>query len=250
MSSVFRYSERVVGRPPGIVRTLVYILDADLTDLRLMAQAIESHGMQPILFKSGQDYLAHPRTDALACLILDPLLPDADALDLLAQHSTGVGPPIVLVSSHEDMRYTVRAVKAGAIEFLRKPVDPDVLCAAVDLAIAEDVRARERNARKADLWRRYQLLTPREKQVLPLIVSGLRNKQAASVLGVAEVTVQVHRGQIMRKMAARSFADLIRMAGGIGIPLYVGPTPRAGVESIQSATNPYAHHNSNAHAQR
>jgi FixJ family two-component response regulator len=250
MSSVFRYSEGMVGKAPGMVRTLVYILDADLIDRRLMAQAIEAHGMQPVLFESGQDYLDHPRTDALACLILDPLLPDADALDLLAQHSAGVGPPIVLVSSKADMRYTVRAVKAGAIEFLRKPVDADVLCAAVDLAIAEDVRARARNARTSDLHRRYQLLTPREKQVFPLIVSGLRNKQTASLLGVAEVTVQVHRGQIMRKMAAHSFADLIRMAGGIGIPLYVGPTARADVESIQSATSLYAHHDSNVHAQR
>jgi FixJ family two-component response regulator len=231
-----------------MVRTLVYILDDDRTNLRSMSQAVESHGMQPVLFESGQDYLAHPKADAPGCLILDALLPDVDALDLLAQHSAGVGPPIVLISSHADMRYTVRAVKAGAIEFLRKPVGPDVLCAAVDLAIAEDARARERNARTADLRRRYQLLTPREKQVIPLIVSGLRNKQAASVLGVAEVTVQVHRGQIMRKMAARSFADLIRMAGGIGIPLYVGPTPRANVESIQPATSLYAHHDSNAHA--
>jgi FixJ family two-component response regulator len=197
---------------------LVYIIDDDLIYLRLMAQAIESHGMHAVLFDSGHDYLAYRRSDALACLILNPQIPDADALDLLAQHSAGMGPPVVLISSDADMGYTVRAVKAGAVEFLRKPADPDVLCAAVDLAIAEDARARERNAKIADLRRRYQLLTPREQQVLPLVVSGLRNKQAASILGVTEVTVQVHRGQIMRKMAAQTFADLVRMAGGIAWP--------------------------------
>jgi FixJ family two-component response regulator len=235
------------AKPPGMGRPVVYILDNDPACSRSMAQTVESHGMHAVLFVSGRDYLAHPRPDALACLILDPQLPDADALDLLAQHSAGVGPPIVLVSSDADMRYTVRAVKAGAVEFLRKPVDPDVLCAAVDLAIAEEAQACERNARTADLRRRHGHLTPRERQVLPLIVSGLRNKQAASILGVTEVTVQVHRGQIMRKMAARSFADLVRMASGIGVPLYVGQALRANLESIGPGTGLYVHRDSDAH---
>jgi FixJ family two-component response regulator len=221
MYGVSRYSECVGSIPPEMERPVVYIIDNNPTYLRLMGQAVDSHGMHAVLFDCGRDYLAYPRADAIACLILDPQLPDVDAFDLLAKAAAGIGPPIILVSSNSDMPYAVRAIKAGAIEFLSRPVDPAILCAAVDLAIAEDARARERNDRCADLWRRYQLLTPRERQVLPLIISGLRNKQAASVLGVTEVTVQVHRGQVMRKMSAHSFADLVRMAGGIGIPLYV-----------------------------
>jgi FixJ family two-component response regulator len=205
----------------GTSRPVVYLLDSDATAQRSMAQIIESRGMRAIQFDSASAYLAHTRTDATACLIVDPKLPDIHGLDLQQQLSGGRGPPMIFVSGCHDIRCTVLAVKGGAIEFLPKPLDADALLAAIDLALAEDVRTRERHARSATLRWRYDLLTARERQVLPLIVSGLRNKQAASILGIAEVTLQAHRGQIMRKMAARSFADLVRMAGLLNIPWFV-----------------------------
>jgi FixJ family two-component response regulator len=150
-------------------------------------------------------------------------------------------PPIIFVSDTGDIRYTVRAIKRGAVDFLPKPVEPDALVAAIELAITEGARSRERNARATMLAGRYRLLSRRERQVFSLIVSGLRNKQAAWHLGITKVTLQVHRGRIMRKMAAASFADLVRMASLLEIPLFIsspGPSPQdaIGIRSAWSAS--------------
>jgi FixJ family two-component response regulator len=130
-----------------------------------------------------------------------PLL-DTNALDLQEHLKRQAAPPIIVISNHNDIPCTVRAIKAGAVEFLTKPIDPGALMSAIELAFAEDQRSRERNARTATLHQRFCKLTPREREVFSLVVSGLRNKQAAWALGISEITLQIHRTHIMRKMAA------------------------------------------------
>ena len=151
--------------------------------------------------------------DSPACLVLDLQLPDISGLDLQRELAEAGGPPIVFISGHGDIPTSVRAMKAGAIEFLPKPFSDQELLAAIDSAIAKDQEARRSRADLAELRKSYARLSPRERDVLPLIVAGLTNKHTAARLGVAEITVQVHRAQIMRKMAAPSLPDLVRMAG-------------------------------------
>ena len=127
------------------------------------------------------------------------------------------GPPIIFLTGHGDVPSSVRAMKAGAIEFLLKPFDNEELLKTIDAAIVQDRAARVKRAETAELRRRYALLTPREREVLPFVVAGLLNKQTAAELGTSEITIQVHRGQIMRKMTASSLAELVKMAGKLGI---------------------------------
>ena len=157
--------------------------------------------------------------DLPACLILDVELPDISGLDFQQQLGDAYHPPIVFITGHGDIPSSVRAIKAGAVDFLAKPFSQPDLMAAVDAAITRDRHARLERAERARLQQRYSSLTPRESQVLPLIVSGLLNKQAAAELGISEVTLQIHRSRIMQKMAADSFADLVRMAGQLNIAL-------------------------------
>jgi FixJ family two-component response regulator len=225
-----------------VEKVVVYILDSSPTTRHSMALMIEARGMVAKSFESARAYREHMPDEAVACLIIDTKLPDADGLDLQQTLSgKSAPPPIIFVSDTGDIRYTVRAIKRGAVDFLPKPVEPDALVAAIELAIAEGARSRERNARATMLAGRYQLLSRRERQVFSLIVSGLRNKQAAWHLGITKVTLQVHRGRIMRKMAAASFADLVRMASLLEIPLFInspGPSPHdaIGMRSARSAS--------------
>jgi FixJ family two-component response regulator len=140
-----------------------------------------------------------------------------NGLELQQELAGGDSPPIVFVTGHGDVPSSVRAMKAGAIEFLLKPFDTQELLRSIDVAILQDRDARVKRAELAELRRRYALLTPREREVLPLVVAGLLNKQTAAELGTSEITIQVHRGQIMRKMAAPSLAELVKMAGKLGI---------------------------------
>jgi FixJ family two-component response regulator len=144
---------------------------------------------------------------------LDLKLPGMSGLDLQREIAGGDAPAIVFVTGHGDVPSSVRAMKAGAIEFLLKPFDDQELLRAIDVAIAQDREARLKRAEMAELRRRYALLTPREREVLPFVVAGLLNKADRN----SEITIQVHRGQIMRKMAASSLADLVKMAGKLGI---------------------------------
>ncbi len=173
-------------------------------------------GIKGVGLASASEYLNMVRRDAAACLILDMQLPDIRGLQL--RLSEGLHPPVVFISGECDIRSTVWAMKAGAMEVLSKPVDPSALIPAVRAAFAQDRRLRQRKAELAKLQQRLGLLTPREREVLPLIVGGLLNKQAAFLLGISEVTLQIHRGQVMRKMEAESFADLVRMAVKLRIP--------------------------------
>ncbi len=148
-----------------------------------------------------------------ACLVLDVHLPDINGLDLQSQTASGAHPQIVFITGHGDIPTSVRAIKAGAVDFLTKPLREADLIRAIRAAIAQDRAARLERADLSELRRRQACLTPRERDVLPLVVSGLLNKQAAAELGISEVTLQIHRSRIMRKMEAGSLAELVRMAG-------------------------------------
>ncbi|MBV9508006.1 MAG: response regulator transcription factor [Acidobacteriia bacterium] len=191
---------------------VVNIVDDDASVRDALSELLTSLKIENRTFGSAEEYLAFNRTDVCACLILDVHLPELSGLELQQQLAGSPSPPIVFITGRGDIPSTVRAMKAGAIEFLTKPIDPGALLAAIRAAFAEDLGRRKKRAEVAELQRRFSALTPREKVVLPLVVSGMLNKQAAHLLGITEVTLQVHRGQIMRKMEANSFAELVRMA--------------------------------------
>ena len=204
-----------VGKPHPVV----YLVDDDSRTRQSISKIFATCAINVVGFGSPQAFLQHVRSDTVACLVLDVPLLDTNALDLQEQLKRDAAPPIIVISNHHDIPCTVRAIKAGAVELLTKPIDPGALMSAVELAFAEDRRSRERNARTATLYQRFFKLTPREREVFSLVVSGLRNKQAAWALGISEITLQIHRTHIMRKMAAASFADLVRMAATLDISL-------------------------------
>lgn len=196
---------------------IVYIVDDDSRVREALSELLTSLEIKNFTFGSAEEYLAFVRSDVAACLVLDVHLPELSGLDLQQRLASGPSPPIVFISGRGDVPSTVRAMKAGAIEFLTKPIDPGALIPAIHAALALDLEKRKKLAGLECLQNRFALLTPREKEVLPLVVAGMLNKQAANLLGITEVTLQVHRGQIMRKMEASSFADLVRMAEKLGI---------------------------------
>jgi FixJ family two-component response regulator len=196
---------------------IVYVLDDDYRVREALISLLSSVGLRVEVFASAAEYLKFQKPDSPACLILDLQLPGMSGLDLQREIAGGDAPAIVFVTGHGDVPSSVRAMKAGAIEFLLKPFDDQELLRAIDAAIAQDREARLKRTEMAELRRRYALLTPREREVLPFVVAGFLNKQTAAELGNSEITIQVHRGQIMRKMAASSLADLVKMAGKLGI---------------------------------
>ena len=198
---------------------VVYLVDDDGRVRDALSELLASMNIEHFTFGSAEEYLAFVRSDVCGCLVLDVHLPELSGLDLQHRLASAPSPPIVFISGRGDVPSTVRAIKAGAIEFLTKPIDPDALLRAIRAAFAEDLEKKKKWAELTSLQDRLALLTPREKEVLPLVVSGMLNKQAANLLGISEVTLQVHRGQIMRKMEAGSFADLVRMAEKLGIRL-------------------------------
>jgi len=175
-------------------------------------------GAEVVGFGSAPEFLEYVRTDESSCLILDLPCSDREDLELHCQLAARSCPPVIFICGHSDICSAVRAMKAGAIELLTMPVDPSALIEAIQAAIAHDRRLRKKRAELAQLKDRLALLTPREREVLPLITGGLLNKQAACVLGISEVTLQIHRSQVMRKMKAGSLPDLVRMAAKLHIP--------------------------------
>lgn len=198
---------------------IVFIVDDDERIREALCELLASHGMRAIAFKSAGDYITAEKPDIPACLILDVELPDINGLDLQRQIAVGDHPPIVFITGHGDIPSSVRAIKHGAVDFLTKPVSDVDLMTAIHSAIALDRGWRTERAEIDVLKRRYLDLTPRERDVLPLVVSGLLNKQAAAELGISEVTLQVHRRNVMQKMEAASLADLVRIAERLGIPV-------------------------------
>ncbi len=197
---------------------IVFVVDDDLAIREALSELLASYDMHAITFGSASEYIAFHKPDVPACLILDVELPDINGLDLQSQTAQGNQLPIVFVTGHGDIPSSVRAMKAGAVEFLSKPFDDEELLKAIRAAIEIDRTNRQKRSEQTEVRRRYQRLTPREREVLAFVVSGFANKQTAGALGTSEITIGVHRGQIMRKMGARSLAELVRLADKLGIP--------------------------------
>jgi FixJ family two-component response regulator len=200
-------------------QSIVFVVDDDASVRRAIQRLIESVGLHVESFGSANEFLQANRSDVPSCLVLDIRLPGKSGLELQRELSeTNIRIPIIFITSHGDVPMTVRAMKAGAVEFLTKPFRDQDLLDAVQLALERDRARRQRSAEIATLRGRLELLTPRERQVLPLVISGLLNKQIAAEIGATEATVKVHRSQLLRKMGAHSLPDLVRMAQRLGIP--------------------------------
>jgi FixJ family two-component response regulator len=198
---------------------IVFIVDDDERIREALIELLASHGVRATAFGTAGEYIGADKPDAPACLILDVELPDINGLELQARIAKGEHPPIVFITGHGDIPSSVRAIKHGAVDFLTKPFSDSELMTAIAAAILQDREKRSARAELGDLTQRYLDLTPRERQVLPLVVSGLLNKQAAAELGISEVTLQIHRRNVMKKMGAASLADLVRIAERLEIPV-------------------------------
>jgi FixJ family two-component response regulator len=214
---------------------VVYLVDQDPGALKEISAPLATLEVTVLAFTSVAEYLAHSHVGASSCLVLELQLTNRYDLDWQCQIAEEARPPVVFICSQIDIPSAVRVVKAGAIELLTKPVDPAALVEAVLAALAHDRKLRQRRAELTELKERLARLTPREREVLPLIVGGLLNKQAASALGISEVTLQIHRSQVMRKMQAESLAELVRMAMKLRIPYLCDKRARLDQPTYQSS---------------
>ena len=208
-------SNEVLSMPE--VKSIVFVVDDDVSVRESLELLIKSAGWQPELFASAQEFLLHPRAAVPSCLVLDVSLPGLDGLELQRLLADRNDVPIVFITGHGDVPMSVQAMKAGALEFLTKPFKDDVLLQAVRGAIERSRVALRLDAEMRALRKCYESLTPRERQVMALVVSGLLNKQIGGELGISEITVKMHRGQTMRKMKAGSLPDLVTMAERLGV---------------------------------
>jgi FixJ family two-component response regulator len=194
-----------------LARNSGYIVDDDASVREALSSLLRAHGRQVQIFTSGQEFLDFLRRDSCACLILDLRMPGRNGLQVQELIAAQTTIPVIFVTGRGDVPSTVTAMKSGAVDFLTKPIDESALLASIDEALELDRRLRLAAFERESLFARYRSLTPREKQVLPLLVRGLLNKQAGVELGITEYTVQIHRGHIMRKMEADSFATLVKL---------------------------------------
>jgi FixJ family two-component response regulator len=198
-------------------RPVVFIVDEDVSVRDSMEELADSAGWDAQTFGSAGEFLEHPWPEVPGCLILDVHLPDGSGLDLqrrLAAERPHL--PVIFMTGHGDVWLSVQAMKAGAVDFLTRPFRPEVLVAAIRQAVERSRRALEREAKMRALRGSYALLTPREREVMALVVSGLLNKQVGGELGISEITVKAHRGQVMRKMNAGSLPALVNMVAMLG----------------------------------
>jgi len=192
---------------------IVFIVDDDISVRESLELLVRNENWKPETFASAQEFLSHPRTSVSSCLLLDLSLPGLNGLELQKQLATAhIDMPIIFITGYGDVPKTVQAMKAGALEFLTKPLDNETLVSAIRRALEKSRLALDREAEMQELRDRYALLTSREKQVMALVVSGLLNKQVGGELGISEITVKAHRGQVMQKMKADSLAALVKLS--------------------------------------
>jgi len=197
---------------------IVFVVDDDPSVREALESLIVQAGWRAQVFESAQDFLGFPRAAAPSCLVLDVTMPGLNGLELQALIAGDrIDMPIIFITGHADVPMTVKAMKAGAVEFLTKPVAEDVLINAIGSAIARSRITLDLESESHALRSLYAKLTPRERDVMTLVVRGLLNKQVGGELGMAEITVKAHRGQIMRKMKAASFAELVNMGAKLGL---------------------------------
>jgi len=207
-------------QPPATAKAqpIVFVVDDDPSVREALGSLFRSVGLQVELFGSAAEFLQRKRPDGASCLVLDIRLPGVSGLDFQGQLvKANIRTPIIFMTGHGDIPMSVRAMKAGAVDFLAKPFRDQDMLDAVAAAIQRDQQAREAEQAAAVLRTAYESLTAREREVMALVTSGLMNKQAAGQLGLSEITVKIHRGQAMRKMKAKSLADLVRMAESLGL---------------------------------
>jgi len=207
----------VKGQPES--DSIVFVVDDDASLRQALKSLLQSVGLRVELFGSAADFLKSKLADSVAaCLVLDVRLPGLSGLDFQAELAkANIHIPIIFITGHGDIPMTVRAMKAGAVEFLTKPFRDQDLLDAVQIALERDRARRTQDETAHELRVHFEALTPREREVLTFVTAGLMNKQIAAELGVSEITVKVHRGNVMKKMGARSLADLVRMADTLGI---------------------------------
>jgi FixJ family two-component response regulator len=198
---------------------VVFVVDDDVSVRESLELLIRSAGWQPETFASAEDFLARSRIDGPSCLVLDVSLPNLNGLELQERIVDRAGVPIVFITGYGDVPTSVQAMKAGAVEFLTKPFSDEVLLTAIRLAIERSQAAQAHESELHALRDRYKSLTPREREIMALVVSGLLNKQIAFKLGISEITVKAHRGRVMRKMQVDSLADLVRAAAALDVSL-------------------------------
>ena len=197
---------------------IVFVVDDDVSVRESLELLIKFAGWQPETFASAVDFLARPRTTTPSCLVLDVSLPDLDGLELqklIASERTDM--PIIFITGHGDVPMTVKAMKGGAVEFLTKPFEDEVLLSAIRHAIKRSAAVLDDQAETSALRSSYESLTPREREVMQLVVAGMLNKQIGLKLGISEVTVKAHRGKMMQKTKAESLADLVKTAVRLGL---------------------------------
>ena len=214
-SAIPFHSVEVVAMPD--VLPIVFVVDDDLSVRESLELLIKSAGWRPETFVSAQEFLSRPHPPVPCCLILDVTLPGVSGLELQKQLAERTDMPIIFITGHGDIPMSVQAMKAGAVEFLTKPFENDLLLDAIRSAIDHSRAALRLDSEMRLIRNRYESLTPREREVMALVVSGLLNKQVGGQLGISEITVKAHRGQVMRKMKAGSLPDLVTMAARLGL---------------------------------
>ena len=215
----------VGSSPMATAKPIVFVVDDDISVRESLELLIHNEGWQPKMFASAQEFLDCPRALVPSCLLLDISLPGLNGLDLqkrIAVERTDM--PIIFITGYGDVPKTVQAMKAGAVEFLTKPFNDEVLLTAVRQALERSRLSLAQESEMQELRDRYASLTPREREVMALVVSGLLNKQVGGELGISEITVKAHRGQVMQKMKANSIADLVKMAGRLHHSVAIKPS--------------------------
>jgi len=199
---------------------IVYVVEDDAYFRESLVDLLSAWGFEVAAFDSAQAYMDAWKADRTSCLVLDVGLPGVTGLDLQRQLTNTPHPPIIFLTGTGDIPKAVKAMRAGAVEFLTKPLVEDDLISAIHAALDRDRTNRTERADLDDLRKRFNSLTPREKEVLPLVIGGLLNKQAASELGISEVTLQAHRSRIMKKMRTSSLAELVRVSSRLDVPIH------------------------------